>query len=256
MPANWNVSWSGATDQGKVRSQNQDNYYGDPRGRFLIVADGMGGHSGGEIASQITVDAVIGVLNEVDWDDLPSAEELVDQCVKAATDGLKEWVKTHPDQSDLGTTLLLWIRSHGRVILASLGDSRIYLLRENRLFQITFDQTIESELRRRGATRDQAFKSPGSAYLSRCILASRICEPDIISIDSRDSDVWMLCSDGLTREVDNEVIHEMMMRLFQRPPRDTVHALVERALQNGGRDNVTVVVAKLNSTTQINVENL
>lgn len=244
MSAQWKLSWAGATDQGKVRSQNQDSYYGDPRGRFLILADGMGGHSGGEIASQLTVDAVIGVLNELDWDNLPPAQTIVETCVHAATHSLREWVKTHPEQSDLGTTLLLWIRNQQQVILASLGDSRIYLMRDDRLFQVTFDQVIESELRRRGASREQAARSPGAAYLSRCILASRICEPDVLCIDSQPQDAWLLCSDGLTREVEHQDIMEIMGRFRSQPPKETVNALVEQALHNGGRDNVTVILAR------------
>lgn len=249
MAVNWSLSWAGATDQGKVRSQNQDSYYGDPRGRFLILADGMGGHSGGEIASQLTVDAVIGTLNDTDWSNLPRPEELAQSCVVAANESLKQCVKSHPEQSDLGTTLLLWIRNENQIILASLGDSRIYLLRENRLFQVTMDQVIETELRRRGANRDQASRSPGAAYLSRCILASRLCEPDVITIDSREGDVWLLCSDGLTREVENTVIHNILTRMREKPAKEIVQALIDQALQNGGRDNVTVIIAK---TQQMN----
>lgn len=247
MSATWNLSWAGATDQGKVRSQNQDNYYGDPLGRFLVLADGMGGHSGGEVASQLTVDAVIGVLNELDWDALPSPHDLVQQCISAAIDSLKNWAKVHPEQSDLGTTLLLWVRNNDKIILASLGDSRIYLMRENRLFQVTLDQVIETEYRRRGDTREHAAKSPGAAYLSRCILASRSCEPDVICMDSHPGDLWLMCSDGLTREVEQATIHDILLSLKERPEEESVKVLIERALDHGGRDNVTVIVAKANA---------
>lgn len=244
MAVNWSLSWAGATDQGKVRSQNQDSYFGDPRGRFLILADGMGGHSGGEIASQLTVDAVIGILNEVDWSNLPPPDKLAESCVVAANESLKHWVKSHPEQSDLGTTLLLWIRNGNQIILASLGDSRIYLLRDDRLFQVTMDQVIETELRRRGANREQAAQSPGAAYLSRCILASRVCEPDVITFDSREGDVWLLCSDGLTREVDNNAIYEILTKSREKPAQEMVQELIEESLRNGGRDNVTVIIAR------------
>jgi len=245
MSSTWSLTWSGATDQGKVRHQNQDSYFGDPLGRFLILADGMGGHSGGEIASQLTVDAVIGVLNEVDWADLPAPVELVKMCVSAATQNLKNWVRTHPEQSDLGTTLLLWIRDGNRVILASMGDSRIYLRRDQGLYQVTFDQVIETELRRRGANREQAAKSPGAGYLSRCILAARQCEADVICVETLAGDEWLLCSDGLTREVEHGQIHETLKALEERTPIDSAHALIQEALNNGGRDNVTVIVARV-----------
>jgi protein phosphatase len=244
MSSTLSLLWSGATDQGKVRKQNQDSYFGDPRGRFLILADGMGGHSGGEIASQLTVDATAGVLNDVNWEELPSPEDLVEACVTAATDSLKNWVKSHPEQSDLGTTLLLFIRDGSRIILASLGDSRIYLRRAGGLYQITFDQVIETELRRRGADRNQAAKSPGAGYLSRCILASRTCDADVMCIEGQPYDEWLLCSDGLTREVEHDKIKEILVNSEHKTPQESADALIEQALENGGRDNVTVIVAR------------
>jgi protein phosphatase len=231
-----------------VRHQNQDSYFGDPKGRFLILADGMGGHSGGEIASQLTVDAIMGVLNELDWDELPEPDVLVETCITAATDSLKNWVKTHPEQSDLGTTLVLLIKDGTHIILASLGDSRIYLRRNGGVYQVTFDQVIETELRRRGADRNQAAKSPGAGYLSRCILASRQCDADILCIEGLADDEWLLCSDGLTREVEHDVIKEILNACSERTLQESAQALVEKALENGGRDNVTVIVARTASS--------
>jgi protein phosphatase len=247
MTALWRVSWAGATDQGKIRSQNQDCFFGDPQGRYLILADGMGGHSSGEIASQTTVESVTGVLESFDWKQLPDAEKMVDRCVQTSAENLRKWVKAHPDDADLGTTLLIWIRKDNQIVLGSLGDSRIYLMRDKQLFQITCDQTIETELRRRGAGRAQALNTVGSSYLSRCILASRRCEPDIIQIESKPGDIWLLCSDGLTREVDTEVIEDILAANIDTSPQESVDALIRQALENGGRDNVTVVVARIDN---------
>lgn len=249
MASSWSLVVSSATDQGKVRLQNQDNSYVDPQGRYLALADGMGGHLGGEFASRLTIEAVNDILTGLDWTDLPSPETIVENCIFAATEKLKEWVTVHPEQADLGTTLLLLIRNQEQIIIASLGDSRIYLLRDNRLFQMTFDQTIESELRRRGATRDLAAASPGANYLSRCILATRMCEPDIMCIDSRLNDVWLLCSDGLTREVDDFSIQQMMIDYKDSSPEALARALVDKALAQGGRDNITVMIAKFLQST-------
>jgi len=251
MTSSWALSWAGGTDTGNVRLQNQDSFYCDPEGRFLILADGMGGHSGGEVASQLTTEAVQHTLETIDWKDPPSAKAVADACVRAATESLKRWVADHPEQQDLGTTLLIWMRSGEQVVLVSLGDSRIYLMREEAIFQLTFDQVIETELRRRGASRSQAARSPGAAYLSRCILANRECEPDVMTAELRDGDVWLLCSDGLTREIEAADMSQILAEVDTCGAQNCVDQLIQKALSHGGRDNVTVIVAKtdLNSVS-------
>jgi len=241
----WNLSWAGATDKGKVRNQNQDNFYADPDGRFLILADGMGGHSGGEIASERTVEAVKSYLEDMNWASLPSAQTIAQSCIRKAAESLTEWAKHNIEQQDLGTTLIVWIRTKEKIFVLSLGDSRVYLRREGALFQLTFDQTIETELRRRGASRNQAARSPGAAYLSRCVLAHRTCEPDVFEVEIRQGDTWLLCSDGLTREVENDEISSVLAEVEKTGPQSCVKTLVQKALDNGGRDNVTVVVANI-----------
>lgn len=240
----WTLSWAGATDQGKVRAQNQDCFHIDREGRFLILADGMGGHSGGEIASERSVLAIKATLEGIDWENPPSPQEFAQICIAAAIDSLRLWVEEHLEQHDMGTTLVVWIRVRDKVVLFSLGDSRIYLLRDGGLFQLTFDQTIESELRRRGATRNQASRSPGAAYLSRCVMANRSCEPDVMEVEIKQGDLWLLCSDGLTREVEDIDIREALLTFNSHGAQLCAQNLIEKALQNGGRDNVTVVAAR------------
>jgi protein phosphatase len=241
----WNLSWAGATDKGKVRNQNQDNFYTDPAGRFLILADGMGGHSGGEIASERTVEAVKAYLESMNWDSPPPPQSIDQTCINKAAESLTEWVQHNIEHQDLGTTLVVWVRTKDKIVLFSLGDSRVYLFREEALFQLTFDQTIETELRRRGASRNQAARSPGSGYLSRCVLAHRICEPDVFEVEIRQGDTWLLCSDGLTREVENEEITNVLSEIKKNGPQSCVQDLISMALANGGRDNVTVVIASI-----------
>ena len=139
----------------------------------------------------------------------------------------------------------MWIRTKEKIFIFSLGDSRVYLFREGALFQLTFDQTIETELRRRGASRNQAARSPGAAYLSRCVLANRTCDPDVFEVDIRQGDTWLLCSDGLTREVENEEISAVLSEIKKNGSQLCVQTLIAKALENGGRDNVTVVVASI-----------
>lgn len=241
----WNLSWAGATDTGKVRQQNQDNFFADPEGRFLILADGMGGHSGGEIASERTVEAVRAYLEAMSWEEPPSARTIAQTCIKRAAESLTSWAQDNIEHQDLGTTLVVWIRTKEKIFIFSLGDSRVYLFREGALFQLTFDQTIETELRRRGASRNQAARSPGAAYLSRCVLANRTCDPDVFEVDIRQGDTWLLCSDGLTREVENEEISAVLSEIKKSGSQFCVQTLIAKALENGGRDNVTVVVASI-----------
>jgi serine/threonine protein phosphatase PrpC len=237
------LTWAGITHTGRVRTQNQDNFYLDPQGRFLILADGMGGHAGGEVASLLTVTAVQRLLESLDWNVLPPAEELAERCISSAVEALSTWVDTHEHQKDLGTTLLIWVRAEQKVILMSLGDSRIYLMRDNQLFQMTLDQVIESELRKRGASRMQAARSPGAAYLSRCVLAKKICTPDVMEVEIRSGDIWLLCSDGLTREVESPEIESILSVCPTEGAEYCVEKLLKRALEQGGRDNVTVIAA-------------
>lgn len=242
--ASWTLSWAGGTDKGKVRHQNQDAFYINPDGRYMILADGMGGHSGGEIASQRTVDAVKETLDQVDWSEAPSAHALAELCVAKANQSLQAWVDEHPEHADLGTTLLIWIRTDTKVYLVSLGDSRIYLHRKEGLFLLTFDQVIENELRKKGISREQASRSQGAAYLSRCILANRICIPDVLETKISHGDVWLLCSDGLTREVPSDDISAALDSVRALGAESCVETLIQKAVENGGRDNVTVVVAQ------------
>jgi protein phosphatase len=242
--AQWTLSWAGGTDRGKVRQQNQDAFYIDPDGRYMILADGMGGHSGGEIASQRTVEAVNEALSNIDWLEAPSAQTIAELCVAKANNSLQEWVAQHPEHADLGTTLLIWIRTETKIYLVSLGDSRIYLYRKEGLFLLTFDQVIENELRKKGVSREQASRSQGAAYLSRCVLANRICVPDVLETKISEGDVWLLCSDGLTREVPWDDISEALNSVQVRGAEACVEDLIQKAVTNGGRDNVTVVIAR------------
>lgn len=239
--ATWTCTWAGSTHQGKVRLQNQDQFYIDPDGRFFILADGMGGHSGGEVASERTVEAVRETIDALDWNALPETHTIAKKCIEAATESLRQWIAENTENEDMGTTLLVCFRNNGKIGLFSLGDSRIYLQRDNRLFQLTFDQVIESELRRRGASRNQASRSPGAAYLSRCVLASRACEPDVMDVEIRTGDLWLMCSDGLTREVENAEIQASLSVFKDNGAKHCVEELISKALDNGGRDNVTVI---------------
>lgn len=243
----WTLSWAGGTDRGKVRQQNQDAFFIDPQGRYMILADGMGGHSGGEIASQLTVEAVREALDTLAWHELPKAQVIAEMCVSQANASLQQWVDEHPEHADLGTTLLIWIRAESHIYLISLGDSRIYLHRQNGLYLMTFDQVIENELRKKGVSREQASRSQGAAYLSRCILANRVCIPDVLETKINQGDIWLLCSDGLTREVVSDEISEALDAVRVTGPDACVEKLIQRAIENGGRDNVTVVVASFSS---------
>lgn len=242
--ASWTLSWAGGTDKGKVRQQNQDAFYIDPQGRYIILADGMGGHSGGEIASQRTVEAVREALDQLNWNHPPKAQDIAEMCVAKANASLQRWVDDHPEHADLGTTLLIWIRAGASIYLVSLGDSRIYLYRKEGLFLMTFDQVIENELRKKGVSREQAARSQGAAYLSRCVLANRVCIPDVLETKISQGDVWLLCSDGLTREVPSQDISDALNSVKTNGPEACVESLIHKAVENGGRDNVTVVIAR------------
>ena len=152
--------------------------------------------------------------------------------------------------SKITLSMQIWERPYSfgfelapQIYLVSLGDSRIYLYRQEGLFLLTFDQVIENELRKKGVSREQAARSQGAAYLSRCILANRICVPDVLETKISQGDVWLLCSDGLTREVASDEISAALDAVRSDGPEACVEVLIQKAVNNGGRDNVTVVIA-------------
>ena len=234
------LSWSGVTDQGRRRETNQDAFLADYP--LFIVADGMGGHAGGEIASTSTVARLQAMVStgEVNHAAIENALEL------AVGD-----IADHPDTTDEGTgTTLTGVYFEGggdgesHWIALNIGDSRVYLLRDDRLVQVTTDHSVVQELITAGKlSPEEAEGHPYSNVITRAVGASELTAPDYVTIDVRAGDRFVICSDGLTKELTDYGIQHFLRE--HRDPGDAVDAMLAAALENGGRDNVTLIVVQI-----------
>jgi protein phosphatase len=232
-----------ATDPGRVRASNQDRAVaGD---RLLAVADGMGGHVGGEIAAGLAVEAV-----GRSYEAHPTAAGLV-----AAVREANDEIYAHGDEDrrlhGMGTTLtaaaLVESAGRARLVVAHVGDSRAYLYGRGGLRQLTEDHSLVEEMVHRGEiTRTEAFFHPHRHILTRALGVDRQLDIDTWTIDVTEHDRILLCSDGLTNECPDGEIAEILAA--NTDPGEAARALVVRALEHGGSDNITVVVADVEET--------
>ncbi|OLF04415.1 hypothetical protein BLA60_40940 [Actinophytocola xinjiangensis] len=225
------------TDRGLVRSDNQDSVYAGAR--LLAVADGMGGHAAGEVASRL----VIGALAHLD-DGEPDADPLTAcrAAVLAGNNAIAELVRAKTDLTGMGTTLTAVLVDGPRLTLMHIGDSRAYLRRDRRLARITRDDTYVQSLIDAGQiTESEAATHPHRAYLERALTGERV-EPTLTLREARVGDRILLCSDGLTGVVGEPALERL---LDIADPGTCADRLIELALRNGGPDNVTVIVADL-----------
>jgi protein phosphatase len=228
------------SDLGLVRSNNEDSVYAGPR--LLAIADGMGGHAAGEVASKL----VIGVMESLDEDrnfaDLLG--ELRDT-VHEANVRIAEAVRKNGELEGMGTTLTALRFIGTQVGLVHVGDSRAYLLRGDLLSQITHDDTYVQFLVDSGKiTPDEAKDHPRKSVILRALLGAEV-EPDVSIREARPGDRYLLCTDGLTDVVSPETIGETL-RIPD--PQESADRLVDLALRGGGPDNVTVIVADVVET--------
>ena len=234
------VSWAGATDTGRRRENNQDAFLAEHP--LFLVADGMGGHAGGEIASQLTIAEMRGLLD---------ADVVTPGAIEAALGRASEAIVGHPDATDEGTgttltgVVLADIDGRSQWMSVNIGDSRVYLLRDGGIVQVTTDHSVVQELISSGRlSPEEAEGHPYSNVITRAVGASELTVPDYVAIDPHDGDVFVICSDGLTKELtDYGILHFITSNP---EPADAVDAMMKAALENGGRDNVTIIVTRVN----------
>jgi protein phosphatase len=223
------------SDRGLVRGNNEDSVYAGPR--LLAVADGMGGHAGGEVASKI----VIGSVEELD-EDRPMADLIgaLRDRIDEASAALSHAVDQDPALRGMGTTLTAIRFAGSRIALVHVGDSRAYLLRGGQLSQITHDDTYVQSLVDAGKlTAEEASHHPRRSMILRALDGSAV-DPDISIREARKGDRYLLCSDGLSDVVTAPTLLEA---LSAGTPQACADRLIELALRGGGPDNVTCIVA-------------
>jgi protein phosphatase len=232
---------------GRVRERNEDvvafALAGEPgtpagRGTLALVADGMGGHAAGEVASRIAADTVLRLYFELDG----PPPDVLTKCLKAANRAIRERSKADPLCAGMGTTCTVLALRDDAVFLAHIGDSRAYVLSGGELRQISDDHSLVAQLVREGAlTEADAARSPERNVILRALGITRSPRPTIWPRGRplRAGDVFVLCSDGLSDLVDDATIGETVGRL---PPFDACQVLLDAALAAGGTDNVSVGV--------------
>ncbi|TCK25531.1 PP2C family protein-serine/threonine phosphatase [Pseudonocardia endophytica] len=228
------------SDVGRRRTSNQDS--GATTSRMLVVADGMGGHAHGEIASSVTVAALAELDARLPQDlvGVDLAAEMSGALVDA-TDRLGQWAAHDPDTRGMGTTVVTLLLSGEHLALAHIGDSRIYLLRDGVLTQMTHDHTMVQQLVDEGQiTPEEALSHPRRSVLMRALSTDHPPEPDLDRIEIRAGDRFLLCSDGVTAVLDDDALLE---HVGSGEPDDVVARLIETANERGGPDNITAVVA-------------
>ena len=239
-------SYAARSDVGMVRSENQDSGYAGPR--LLAMADGMGGHAGGDIASSI----VIGALADLDGEALGSAEasKALLQRITSANDELADLVRSEPSLQGMGTTLIAILRSHNKLVLAHIGDSRAFLAREGQLTQITKDHSFVQSLVDEGRiTADEAIGHPQRSLVTRVLTGQADDEPDVTVREARMGDRYLIASDGLTDYVAGDTIADIVTA--GDAPSATAERLVDLALKAGAPDNVTVVIGDVVDLTKV-----
>lgn len=228
-------TWATGSHRGRIRTNNEDSVFPAAGGKsdgplVVAVADGMGGHVGGEVASRLAIEAIAAET------DTPIGGR-----VATANHMILEEVQAKPDLRGMGTTLTVAeLTGAGRLTIAHVGDSRAYLLRSGILEQMTSDHTVVAEYVRTGSIRpEDAATHPQRSMLTRALGLYPDLDVDIIETRTRRGDRLMVCSDGLTSMLDHQRIAEV---LGMGSPEEAVWTLIEAANQAGGHDNITVAV--------------
>lgn len=242
------MRFAAGTDRGLVRDSNEDSYKIIPESSqnsyVYIIADGMGGHNCGEVASRMAVDFISNYVQK-DGSQLFSSQNIEEKLKKLVEDTNTTVFETslkNPEASGMGTTLTMAVIAGQKVTVAHVGDSRLYLMRDEIIQQITEDHTYIWELIKKGSlTREEAEVHPRKHVITRAIGSSPDLEVDMLTLEIQDEDILLLCTDGLTNMIGDDEIYRI---LKDNEPEAACEALIEAAKSKGGEDNITVIVIK------------
>ena len=238
------------TDVGRMRSDNEDSLYANAnreRGLF-IVADGMGGHAAGEVASAMAIDILAQEISIDDPLERDAPAERIADALRRANDAIYTRTLTEVDKQGMGTTASVLLLSDARYLIGQVGDSRVYLLRDGALKQLTKDHSyVQEQVDLGNLTPEQARYHPYSNVITRCVGASPEVEPDLYAGEARTGDIYLVASDGLTGMVDDRRLAQLLMSRAE--PDRKVQALIAEANARGGLDNITAIVVHVDDAS-------
>ncbi len=246
------LQWGGCTDVGKTRPINEDGYYISDYSKkldagYAMVADGMGGHQAGEVASKLAVGCISEIINEKCRADMEMADikELLGAAIKQANSLIYEKGRGDGECQGMGTTLTLLFVKGDTGVVAHVGDSRAYLLREGQLHQITTDHSLVQMLLSRGQiTEEEAATHPQKNVITRALGTDSDVEIDLYEFAVSSGDVMLLGSDGLSNMLSTEKLSAMLQKGKKGSLDTLAKALVEEANSRGGLDNITAVLGR------------
>lgn len=235
---------AGNTDVGVVRSGNEDSFMVDSQRGVFIVADGMGGHAAGEVASEMAVGIIARHVEGIRQLSDSAASERMGEAIRSANAAIFDRTLAEQDKRGMGTTVTVMVLFARKYLIGQVGDSRAYLLRDGTLTQITKDHSYVQEQVDAGLlTPEQARTHPYSNVITRCVGANEEVVPDIYYGAIRTGDIILLASDGLTGMLEDEQLLEVLRS--EGGPDTWVDRMIADANRRGGLDNITVVVVRI-----------
>jgi serine/threonine protein phosphatase PrpC len=243
----------GLTDTGKVREHNEDTIAFDADIGLLVLADGMGGYNAGEVASGIAVKTIVNLVREqVEREDMNVQDRdsglsrptiILRDAIHRANKIIYQTARTQPQCEGMGTTVVAALFFDNKITIAHVGDSRLYRQRSDKLEQVTMDHSLLQELVDRGFySAEEAQRAANKNYVTRALGVEPNVDVEIQEVPVQKGDAYMLCSDGLSDMVEDEDIH-LTINTFNDNLDTVAKQLIQLANDNGGRDNVSVVMA-------------
>ena len=250
----------GLSDVGMRREKNEDSYLINAGIGLFIVADGMGGHVGGEFASQLAVKTVEEIVDEIHRNDETSIledndikpDDYISQlkyAIQMASNNIYDEAKKESSLKGMGTTSVVLLVRNDRVFIANVGDSRGYLIRDGQITQLTEDHSLVGEQLRAGVISEYAAKGHKLRnIITRSVGFQEEVEIDVVVKIPREGDIYMLCSDGLTNMVDD---NELLEIINENTLEESCHVLVDMANARGGDDNITLILNRITDVGEI-----
>ena len=252
----------GQTDTGKVREHNEDTIAFDAEIGLLVLADGMGGYNAGEVASGIAVKTIVNLVKEaVEREDMKVEDResgmsrptiILRDAIHRANKIIYQTARTQPQCEGMGTTIVSALFFDNKIAIAHVGDSRLYRLRSDKFEQVTMDHSLLQELVDRGFySAEEAQRAANKNYVTRALGVEPNVEVEIQEIPVQKGDFYVLCSDGLSDMVEDDDIH-LTISTFSANLDTVAKQLIQLTNDNGGRDNVSVVMAHVLETFPAN----